>query len=233
MAKLTIRVGEKLFTTAPNLYGIFLEDINRAVDGGLYPELIRNRSFEDSLLPEGCHTVENGYAFETDKGWRDEFNNGEGLSRWVKQEKLEKTDIPGWYTENAQIRLRQDDTLNEHRKASMEVDFMPGGFLENVGFCGIAQTKGESYRFYMFAKAEEAVTLTISFSGKAVGSLHVGPGDWKRYDLVYEASESALERAVSLSCPTMRGFWPRAKSGGITTTEMAATIQKICGRRSR
>lgn len=201
MAKLTVRVKEKLFTTAPNLYGIFLEDINRAVDGGLYPELIRNRSFEDSLLPEECHTVEDGYAFETDKGWRDEFNNGEGLSRWVKQEKLEKTDIPGWYTKNAQISLRQDDTLNEHRKASMEVDFMPGGFLENVGFCGIAQTKGESYHFYMFAKAEEEMSLTLSFSGVTAGSLHVGPGDWKRYDLVYEASESALEKAVSLSCP--------------------------------
>ncbi len=30
-----------------NLYGIFYEDINHAADGGLYAELIRNRSFED------------------------------------------------------------------------------------------------------------------------------------------------------------------------------------------
>lgn len=28
-------------------YGIFFEDINHAADGGLYAELIRNRSFED------------------------------------------------------------------------------------------------------------------------------------------------------------------------------------------
>ena len=68
MAELTIKVKEKLMKTAPNLYGIFLEDINRAVDGGLYPELLRNRSFEDSLLSDGCHAVENGYAFDTDKG---------------------------------------------------------------------------------------------------------------------------------------------------------------------
>ena len=32
---------------SPNLYGIFLEDINHAADGGLYAELISNRSFED------------------------------------------------------------------------------------------------------------------------------------------------------------------------------------------
>ena len=32
---------------SPMLYGIFYEDINHAADGGLYAELIRNRSFED------------------------------------------------------------------------------------------------------------------------------------------------------------------------------------------
>ncbi len=33
---------------SPLLYGIFLEDINHAVDGGMYTELIKNRSFEYS-----------------------------------------------------------------------------------------------------------------------------------------------------------------------------------------
>ena len=32
---------------SPMLYGIFFEDINHAADGGLYAELIRNRSFEE------------------------------------------------------------------------------------------------------------------------------------------------------------------------------------------
>ena len=30
---------------SPTHYGIFYEDINHAADGGLYAELIRNRSF--------------------------------------------------------------------------------------------------------------------------------------------------------------------------------------------
>lgn len=34
---------------SPTHYGIFYEDINHAADGGLYAELIRNRSFEDDL----------------------------------------------------------------------------------------------------------------------------------------------------------------------------------------
>ena len=37
---------EKTNQISPLLYGIFFEDINYAGDGGLYAELIANRSFE-------------------------------------------------------------------------------------------------------------------------------------------------------------------------------------------
>ena len=37
---------------SPTLWGIFFEDINLSADGGLYPELVRNRSFEDADTPE-------------------------------------------------------------------------------------------------------------------------------------------------------------------------------------
>ncbi|HEX9602065.1 MAG TPA: alpha-L-arabinofuranosidase, partial [Mariniflexile sp.] len=30
----------------PTMYGVFFEDINFAADGGLYAEMIKNRSFE-------------------------------------------------------------------------------------------------------------------------------------------------------------------------------------------
>ena len=56
MSRITIRTENKKFPVAPNLYGIFFEDINRAGDGGLYPEMLRNRSFEDSIEPKDCHT---------------------------------------------------------------------------------------------------------------------------------------------------------------------------------
>ena len=34
------------------MYGLFFEDINFAADGGLYPELVKNKSFEtdDQLI---------------------------------------------------------------------------------------------------------------------------------------------------------------------------------------
>lgn len=43
------RPGHKV---APTLWGIFFEDINLSADGGIYPELVRNRSFEDADTPE-------------------------------------------------------------------------------------------------------------------------------------------------------------------------------------
>lgn len=42
----TVKVNERGAEIQPTMYGIFIEDINFAADGGLYAELIRNRSFE-------------------------------------------------------------------------------------------------------------------------------------------------------------------------------------------
>ena len=37
------RIGAEV---QPTMYGLFFEDINYAADGGLYAELVKNRSFE-------------------------------------------------------------------------------------------------------------------------------------------------------------------------------------------
>ena len=48
---------------SPTHYGIFFEDINHAADGGLYAELIRNRSFEDNNdSPESWTAAHNGIS---------------------------------------------------------------------------------------------------------------------------------------------------------------------------
>ena len=36
------------------LYGVTLEEMNHAVEGGIYAEMIRNRSLEDGVVPYGC-----------------------------------------------------------------------------------------------------------------------------------------------------------------------------------
>jgi alpha-L-arabinofuranosidase len=51
-ASLTVQVDQPGVKISPTLYGIFFEEINLAGDGGLYAELVRNRSFEDSEKPD-------------------------------------------------------------------------------------------------------------------------------------------------------------------------------------
>ena len=43
---ITIKLDQPGKPISPDLFGIFFEDLNWAADGGLYAELIQNRSFE-------------------------------------------------------------------------------------------------------------------------------------------------------------------------------------------
>ena len=45
---ITVKANEIKATVQPTMYGIFFEDINFGADGGLYAELVKNRSFEFS-----------------------------------------------------------------------------------------------------------------------------------------------------------------------------------------
>ena len=44
--KLTVIADKSIATVAPTMWGVFFEDINFGADGGLYAELVKNRSFE-------------------------------------------------------------------------------------------------------------------------------------------------------------------------------------------
>ena len=54
-----LNVAEQGAPVSPNMYGVFFEEINHAGDGGLYAELVQNRSFEEKEMPEGYY-VEHG-----------------------------------------------------------------------------------------------------------------------------------------------------------------------------
>lgn len=52
--------------TSPYQYGLFFEEINHAGEGGLYAELVKNRSFEDGT--EGWQTINGATMSMTDTG---------------------------------------------------------------------------------------------------------------------------------------------------------------------
>src|SRR6187549_2491067 len=44
--KLTVIADKPIASVAPTMWGVFFEDINFGADGGLYAEMVKNRSFE-------------------------------------------------------------------------------------------------------------------------------------------------------------------------------------------
>ena len=204
MSRMSIRTREKRFSTAPDLYGLFFEDISHAGDGGLYPEMLRNRSFEDSLLPAGCITKDGGKTFESPTGWIDEFNNGEGMNQWVRDNRVVPTPVPAWYSDGAEMALDAENVLNAKRKVSLRADFRAGGCIRNTGYGGIPQEAGKEYRFYMFARSEQEASLTLSIeeNGQTLSSaaVTVRPGDWTRYDAVLTASATTGTAEFCIRC---------------------------------
>lgn len=59
-ASIQVDFTAKGLPISPVLYGLFFEEINHAGDGGLYAELVRNRSFEDAPQPQAWLLSDNG-----------------------------------------------------------------------------------------------------------------------------------------------------------------------------
>lgn len=57
---ITVKVDKPGATIQPNMWGIFFEDINMAADGGIYAELVKNRSFEFAQPLMGWDEIKTG-----------------------------------------------------------------------------------------------------------------------------------------------------------------------------
>ncbi len=53
--EIVINLQDRGANISPTMYGVFFEEINHAGDGGLYAELVQNRSFEEKEMPAGFH----------------------------------------------------------------------------------------------------------------------------------------------------------------------------------
>lgn len=220
MSRINVKTEQKRFDIASDLYGIFFEDISRAGDGGLYPEMLRNRSFEDSLIPDGCTTPDSGKTFVSPTGWIDEFNNGEGMTDWVTKGMIKPTPVPAWYSDNSEMELDDTDTLNVNRRVSLKVSFRKNGSIRNIGYAGVPHEEGRSYQFYMFAKASARVKLELSVVNtesveniktadgstreKLVlsnASIEVNNSEWTRYDAVLTSDATTGTAEFMITAP--------------------------------
>lgn len=149
MYNIKINTNEKIADVSESLYGLFFEDINRAGDGGIYAELLRNRAFDDGIIPQECTYDPQNKLIISPTGWRSSFDccEYEGIAAWTA-------------CSGAEMQLTDKNTLHKNRKRALEVNFK-GGYIQNDGFMGIPVQNGSTYRFYMFAKADEATEVSV------------------------------------------------------------------------
>lgn len=123
-ATVTIDLKRPAKPISPDLWGIFFEDLNYAADGGLYGELIQNRSFEYSAVENPQWTQ---------------------LTPWeLVQRGQGKGSIP--------IDIGLPLGANNPHYIMLEVGTVGDGVgLMNPGFDGIPVTAGESYNLSLFA----------------------------------------------------------------------------------
>lgn len=124
---ITVQGNQILHSVSKDLYGIFFEEINCAGDGGIYPELVRNRSFDDSEKPIHWE-VSGGIRTSVSKGKLNvsaaesgEISNqgywGMHLEKGQKYSLLVKGDFPG----GAQLSLQAIDGSRSLAEVSMKI----------------------------------------------------------------------------------------------------------------
>ncbi len=155
----------------PTMYGLFFEDINYAADGGLYAELIKNRSFE---FPQNF------------MGWNT-FGNIQLMN-------------DGPFDQNPHY-VRLSNAGHNHKHTG----------LENEGFFGIGVTKGEEYRFSVWARGKgqkismELIKNNTMEEGQAfvVENMDITSDDWKQYELVFTSprTEAKAHLRIFLESP--------------------------------
>ncbi|MEO6719029.1 MAG: alpha-L-arabinofuranosidase C-terminal domain-containing protein [Ferruginibacter sp.] len=59
--KIIVKVNQPIAEVQPTMWGIFFEDINLGADGGIYAELVKNRSFEFSMPMIGWTTKQSKF----------------------------------------------------------------------------------------------------------------------------------------------------------------------------
>nr|WP_198526325.1 alpha-L-arabinofuranosidase C-terminal domain-containing protein [Cellulosimicrobium sp. MM] len=166
--EITVDLAGERTEMSDELYGIFYEDINYAADGGLYAELVRNRSFEFSNQDNASFT---------------------GLTAWSAANR-------GGATATTQV-VNDAGRLNATNRNYLDLTTTGAGAgVRNAGYnTGLFVEEGESYDFSVWARSTTAQTVTVRVedaagtTAYATGQVAVdGSNAWKKYGVTLTAT---------------------------------------------
>lgn len=168
VATMTIDGDGKGAEISDTMFGIFYEDINYAADGGIYAELVRNRSFEFNGTDAG--------GFNGMTGWQMLNRSGAGSTAQV---------------------VNDDGRLNHLNRNYLSLTAAAAGDgVRNIGWNnGVVTGAGKKYDASVWARSATAQDLTVRVENAAGDAVHAtgtvavdGSNTWKKYDVELTAT---------------------------------------------
>ena len=183
---LIVEAATPLHGMSETLYGLFFEDINHAADGGLYAELLQNRSFENQeLMNPARHQHLSGWLFNT---------SAEG---------------------DGKIQVMNEAPLHPNNPTYIRIEAVTPGFaFENIGYsdsafrAAIPVVAGETYDVSLWLRSvdyEGGVTVALAsrLGGLLSDSLTLRPGEeWSRQSGLLRAEASADNACLRITLET-------------------------------
>ena len=222
-AAIRVNMREEKAPVPATLYGIFMEEISHAFDGGIYAELIQNRSFEEGVLPPGMKLVKN-----KDGSSRMEL---EKLPAGVPENKWDmpwpwngncgwdpKRELIGWSLldeggARADMKVTDANPMNASSSRSLALTVVVPenaagrAALVNSGYWGINVQAGTSYALTFYLRPETYQgPLTASLEtkdGKVLASHDFGKVEpatsWRKYTATLKANDTDAKARFVLS----------------------------------
>ena len=210
--KISIFLQERKAEVSPSLYGVFFEEINHAGDGGLYAELVQNRSFEELEMPEGYHADGCTLYPKAVK------NHIDGQ---VKPEKYrwKDTPVPAWSLQAkdslaARMKLTKENPKFSTAPNNLEITISDASTpvaLVNEGYWGMGVKEGEGYMLRVILRTAPGYSghitaRLISEEGALLASTPVkvtANGEWNDFKTLIspDATDSKARLALEFDAP--------------------------------
>lgn len=173
---ITVDAGKPGKKISPTLFGVFFEDINLSTDGGLYSELVRNRSFEDS---------------ETLQYWSLTPDDGKSMAKVCMADVNTSTPVP---------------PLNAFNRKSALIQANGAFQFINQGYFGMHVQKGETYIFSMAVRIQSEFKnplriALIDVVGREIAHAEVSikVGDWTYYTAKLHPISTLTDARLNIS----------------------------------
>ena len=174
---ITIDTSKTTIKTSPLLYGIFFEEINRAGEGGIYAEMIQNRSFEDKSRVDEVRNTPLAWGVGNAEA---SLDRSQPLNKNNPTSLKVKTQAGGFICNGGFIR-----DFNGRRPGS------------------IAVTSGDAYDLTFYARTGSKTELKISFeegsSTLASASVTIDGDAWKQYSVTLTPNKTSRESILKIA----------------------------------